>query len=73
MQFSKGIGCSPRDKQSRVHTNLTNLKADFRKFLRYEGKVLVELDIRNSQPLIASILIKDYWIQKGAIIPEDVF
>ena len=60
------------DKESRVHTNLTNLKREFRYFLRYKEKSLVELDIRNSQPLIASILINGYWLKKGKLIPADV-
>ena len=60
------------DKKSRVHTNLTNLKKDFRYFLRYGGNPLMELDIRNSQPLIATILIIDYWMKKCEIIPADV-
>ncbi len=59
------------DKRSRVHTNLTNLKREYREFLRYNGKPLVELDIRNSQPLIASILIKDHWVKQRRSIPED--
>jgi len=58
--------------KSRVYTNLTSLKREFRQLLRYEGKPLVELDIRNSQPLIASILIKNYWLNKDVTIPEDV-
>ena len=61
-----------KDEKSRVHTNLTNLKKDFRYFLRYGGNPLMELDIRNSQPLIATILIKDFWIKKCKIIPADV-
>lgn len=60
------------DAKSRVHTNLTNLNRDFRGFLRYEGEHFVELDIRNSQPLIASILIKSYWLQQNMDIPSDV-
>ncbi len=48
------------DEKSRVYTNLTNLKRECRAFLRYDDKPLVELDIRNSQPLIASIIIKEY-------------
>ena len=60
------------DEKSRVHTNLTNLKREFRELLRYDDKALVELDIRNSQPLIASILIREYWINKSKTIPADV-
>jgi hypothetical protein len=48
------------------------LKRECRAFLRYDGKPLVELDIRNSQPLIASILIKGHWVKQRRSIPEDV-
>lgn len=60
------------DKESRVHTNLTNLKREFRHFLKYDGNHLMELDIRNSQPLIATTLIKKYWQRETGSIPEDV-
>lgn len=64
--------CHRPTEGSRVHTNLTNLNRNFRPFLTYEGKELVELDIRNSQPLIASILIKNWFVQKNLDIPADV-
>lgn len=57
---------------SRVHTNLTNLNRKFRPYLQYKGEDLVELDIRNSQPLLASILIKNWFIQKNMDVPADV-
>lgn len=60
------------DDRSRVYTNLTNLNREFRKYLKYEGRDMVELDIRNSQPLIASILIKNYFVQNNTDIPADV-
>ena len=61
------------NNKSRVYTNLTSLKREFRKLLKYNGQFLVELDIRNSQPLIASILIKDYWEkEKNFPIPADI-
>jgi hypothetical protein len=42
----------------RVHTNLTCLKREFRQFLSVRGQRLVNLDIRNSQPLIFASLLK---------------
>ena len=42
----------------RVHTNLTCLKREFRQFLSVRGQRLVNLDIRNSQPLIFALLLK---------------
>ena len=42
----------------RVHTNLTNLKSGLRRFLTVRGERLVNLDIRNAQPLIFAALLK---------------
>jgi hypothetical protein len=60
----------------RVHTNLTNLKKEFRRFLVVKGERLVNLDIRNSQPLVfASILKRRYEygpVQSVEPAPQDV-
>ena len=45
------------DRFGRFHTNLTNLKATFRPFLRYRDSHLVNLDIANSQPMIFCLLL----------------
>lgn len=47
---------------NRIHTNITNLKKEFRSALYLENKQkLVEIDIRNSQPLIFNyFLLKEY-------------
>ncbi|MBE9584603.1 hypothetical protein IM792_09115 [Mucilaginibacter sp. JRF] len=63
---------SRKDPLSRVHTSLTNLKREARSLIRYDGKRLIEFDIRNSQPLLASILIVNYWKDKSYDVPEDV-
>jgi hypothetical protein len=54
----------------RVHTNLTNLKSELRGFLTYRGAPLVNLDIRNSQPLFLALLIRDRYPAGG--MPADV-
>jgi hypothetical protein len=54
----------------RVHTNLTNLRSKLRSFLSHGGSPLVNLDIRNSQPLIFSILLREHY--EGQAIPPDV-
>lgn len=62
----------PRE-HGRVHTNLTNLPRELRSYLRYEGKSFMEIDVRNSQPLIASILVKAYFEkQQLDKLPDDV-
>jgi hypothetical protein len=45
------------DRFGRFHTNLTNLKATLRPFLRYRDSYLVNLDIANSQPMIFCLLL----------------
>ena len=45
------------DRFGRFHTNLTNLKATLRPFLRYRESHLVNLDIANSQPMIFCLLL----------------
>lgn len=37
------------NKDKRLHTNLTNMKSEIRKHLRYDKKKLVNIDIKNSQ------------------------
>lgn len=64
--------CVRPTEGSRVHTNLTNFPRDFRPFLQIDGKDVIELDIRNSQPLISSVVIKNYFMQRNIFIPDDV-
>lgn len=50
----------PRGK-SRVYSNVTNLDREFKDHLLLDGKHLIGTDLRNSQPLIASVLFTRYW------------
>ena len=43
----------------RVHTNASNLSSRLRPYLRYEGEPLVQLDVRNSQPLMLCLVLND--------------
>ena len=54
----------------RVHTNLTNLKSSMRHFLTHRGRSLVNLDIRNSQPLFFGVLLTEMFRSKP--MPKDV-
>lgn len=45
------------DEYGRIHSNVTNLKSNIRKFLLYKGNTLYNIDIVNSQPLILLILL----------------
>jgi len=44
------------DDYGRIHTNLTNLPTDCRKFIKVKNKHLSGVDISNSQPLFLSII-----------------
>jgi hypothetical protein len=43
----------------RFHSNLTRLKTEARRALRVNGRPLVEIDIKNSQPLFLAKLLKE--------------
>jgi hypothetical protein len=42
----------------RFHSALTNLKSELRNFLSFDGKPLVSVDIKNSQPYFSLLLFK---------------
>ncbi|WP_299823618.1 hypothetical protein [uncultured Pontibacter sp.] len=55
---------------NRVHNNLTSLPKRLRRFLYINsGETLVNLDIRNSQPLLLSIVLREYY---PCTLPPDV-
>lgn len=59
-------------KNSRVYSNITNLKRCFRPFLRLNGKPLIGFDIANSQPLLACIEFNKFSMEKYGYIKPDV-
>ena len=46
------------DYQKRVHTNVTNMSARLRRHLTFRGEKFVNIDTRNSQPLMLCIPLK---------------
>lgn len=44
-------------RQGRVHTNVANLPAQYRQFLRLAGRELDSVDISTSQPLLLAVLL----------------
>lgn len=53
------------DNVGRFHSNLTNIKRELRNYLTYDGQNLVNIDIKNSQPLFSLLLLnKDFYKQK---------
>ena len=56
------------DTSFRLHTNLTTLKKDFRKFITYDGQPLCSYDFANSQPYLATPLFNlDFYDCKSNI------
>ncbi len=49
--------CKVDPNIGRFHSILTNMRKPLRKYLRYNGEVLINLDITNSQPLLSGILL----------------
>jgi hypothetical protein len=52
----------------RLHSVLTQLKGVLRKFIRYDGKVLVSIDIVNSQPYLATVLLNPQKFDENHIL-----
>ena len=57
----------------RVHNNVTNLSKNFRPFLIFNNQKLVEIDVKNAQPLLFNLLINRYLLRytdySGNILP----
>lgn len=52
------------NRKSRVYNEITSLKRELRKLVLLDGKNIIGMDIANCQPLIAYLLIEDYWFKK---------
>ncbi|MEY3499393.1 MAG: hypothetical protein RL308_1062, partial [Bacteroidota bacterium] len=60
-------------KSGRVYSPLTSLPKLLRQFVLINGKLTVEIDIANSQPLIFCILLKQWLVRQGILnFPDDV-
>ena len=51
----------------RVHNNVTNLSKNFRPFISFNNKKLVEIDISNCQPLLFNVLISRYLLDNTSV------
>jgi len=75
--YRRGIAVSKIDKtgfyphfdttSGRLHTPLTQLKKELRMFLKYDGKKLVSIDIKNSQPYLSTILFNEETFKKNKV------
>jgi hypothetical protein len=54
------------DNVGRFHSNLTNIKKEVRNYITYDGQKLVNIDIKNSQPLISTILFDVNFYQQNS-------
>jgi hypothetical protein len=58
--------------QGRVHTNVANLPAQFRRYMRLDGRELDSVDINTSQPLLLALLLKKQAREEEADRPQAV-
>lgn len=56
----------------RLHSAITNLQKDYRKFLSYNGQKLVNIDISNSQPYLLCLLLNPSFWDKHSDIPLNI-
>lgn len=63
------------DNVGRFHSNFTNLKRELRHYITYEGQKLVNVDIKNSQPLLSTLLLnKKFWTKnEGGLLSIHYF
>ena len=50
---------SREGKDDRFHSNFTSIASDIKQFIRYDGKVLQEKDIKSAQPVVISVLFEE--------------
>ena len=56
------------DHVHRLHSVLTNMQKDYRNFLTYDGRQLVSIDIKNSQPYLSCILFNPaFWSENSTL------
>lgn len=59
-------------KPGRVYCSLTNIYRELKSAIRINGNKIIGVDVRNCQPLLASILFYQYFEDRDLPIPEDV-
>ncbi|MDB9781522.1 hypothetical protein OAB88_00250 [Winogradskyella sp.] len=53
------------DNVYRFHSNLTNMRSLIRNAVTYEGKKLISIDIKNSQPYLSTLLLnRSFWTEQ---------
>ena len=52
----------------RLHSAITNMQKDYRKFLTYDGQSLINIDIANSQPYLLCLLLNpSFWDKNSSL------
>jgi hypothetical protein len=54
------------DNVGRFHSNLTNIKRELRHYITYDGKRLVNIDIKSAQPLFSTLLLSQRFYEKSS-------
>lgn len=69
LKFHRGEFLHTVDQTAgRLHSVMTQLKGDLRKFIRYNNKVLVSIDIVNSQPYLSTVLLNSEKFAENKIL-----
>ncbi len=69
LKFHKGLFSPNEDMTAgRLHSAITQIMGVLRKFIRYDGKVLVSIDIVNSQPYLATVLLNPKKFEENYIL-----
>lgn len=50
----------------RFHSNIANIKKELRRFITYNGQQLINVDIKNSQPLFSTMLLSNTFYNKSS-------
>lgn len=56
----------------RLHSVITNLQKEYRRFLKYNSTLLVNVDISNSQPYLLCLLLNPLFWDKNSNIPLNI-
>ena len=57
----------------RLHSVITNMESDYRNFLTYRGSELINIDINNSQPYLACLLLNHLFWESNSHLPINLY
>lgn len=59
-------------KYGRITTEICGVEGDYRKYLKFDGQNIIEVDVANSQPLLSIVVFKDYYKKLNQDFPTDL-